>query len=63
MEFPTWDEVTERIEDSRFFVGHNKRKYSPLAITDYQIAIRTGARIMYDELYVMINAQNKEEEN
>lgn len=45
--FPTWEEATEEITDSRF-VGHAK---IPLNVT---ASVQDGARIMYDRLYTML---------
>lgn len=45
--FPTWEEATEGITDSRF-VGHTKIPLNNTAST------QDGARIMYDRLYMML---------
>ena len=54
--FPTWEESLNGITDSRI-VGH--AKINP---KDVNLA-KAGARIMYDRLYIMLNASQQGVEN
>jgi len=50
--FPTWEESLNGITDSRI-VGHPK-----INPKDVNLA-KDGARIMYDRLYIMLNASQQ----
>ena len=50
IKFPTWEQATDEIEDSRF-------KENRLQTDKETILVRSGARIMYDRLYSMMLSQ------
>ena len=48
--FPSWDDAISEITDSRFTILEGKE------------LVRTGARIMYDRIFILLNKSNERPE-